>query len=153
MVPAGNKAKCLSSVNRTTKQFIIIIIHFFYEMNKEDVELAVTAIIMLRRFRKRRIKRKPRKQWVRAIFKEIEEKGAYYQLIREYFIVQTLIFFTTPAKVSSSLKLHLFAFPKFMDFFQLMNVILKIFNTLRTCFFGVGKKQYEKKILKIQNLN
>ena len=34
-------------------------------MDAEDFELAVTAIILLRRVRKRR---KPRKQWARAIF-------------------------------------------------------------------------------------
>ena len=61
-------------------------------MDTEDFELAVTAVILLRRVRKRRFKRKPRKLWVRAIFKEREEKGAYYQLIngirlndREFF--------------------------------------------------------------------
>ena len=52
-------------------------------MDTEDFELAVTAVILLRRVRKRRFKRKPRKLWVRAIFKEREEKGAYYQLINE----------------------------------------------------------------------
>ena len=39
-------------------------------MDAEDFELIVTGIILLRRVRKRRFKRKPRKQWVRAIFKE-----------------------------------------------------------------------------------
>ena len=39
-------------------------------MDVEDFELAATAIILLRRVRKRRFKRKLRKQWVRAIFKE-----------------------------------------------------------------------------------
>ena len=53
------------------------LIHFFYEMDAEDFELAVTAIIMLRRVRKRRFKRKPRKQWFRAILKEREENGPY----------------------------------------------------------------------------
>ena len=62
------------------KDFLLI--HFFYEMDTEDFELAVTAVILLRRVRKR-FKRKRRKIWVGAIFKEREEKGAYYQLINE----------------------------------------------------------------------
>ena len=41
-------------------------------MDVEDFELAVTGIILLRRVRKR-FKRKPKKQWVRAIFKEWEK--------------------------------------------------------------------------------
>ena len=45
---------------------------FFYEIDVEDFELAVTGIILLRRVRKR-FKRKPKKQWVRAIFKEWEK--------------------------------------------------------------------------------
>ena len=52
-------------------------------MDAEDFELAVIAIILLRRVRKRRFKRKRRKQWVRTIFKEREVKGAYYQLIND----------------------------------------------------------------------
>ena len=52
-------------------------------MDTEDFEFAVTAVILLRRFRKRKFKRKPRKQWVRVIFKDREEKGAYYQLIKK----------------------------------------------------------------------
>ena len=52
-------------------------------MDIEDFELAVTAVILLLKVMKRRFKRKPRKQWVRAIFKEREEKGAYYQFINE----------------------------------------------------------------------
>ena len=45
--------------------------------------------------------------------------------------MQTLVFFTTSAKDSSSLKLHSFVFPMSMIFFfQLMNLILKIFNIL-----------------------
>ena len=52
-------------------------------MGTEDFELVVTAVILLRRVRKRRFKRKPRKQLVGAIFKEKEEKGVYYQLINE----------------------------------------------------------------------
>ena len=63
------------------KDFLLI--HFFYEMDTEDFELAVTAVILLRRVRKRRFKRKRRKIWVGAIFKERKEKGAYYQLINE----------------------------------------------------------------------
>ena len=55
-------------------------------MDAEDFELAVIAVILLRRVRKRRFKRKPRKQWVRTIFKEREEKGAYYQLINEMWL-------------------------------------------------------------------
>ena len=51
-------------------------------MDAEEFELAVTAIILLQRVSKR-FKRKPRKQWVRAIFKERGEKGAYYQLINK----------------------------------------------------------------------
>ena len=47
-------------------------------MDTENFELAVTATILLRRVRERRFKRKPRKQWVRTIFKEREEKGANY---------------------------------------------------------------------------
>ena len=42
MVPAGNKAKCLSSVNHTTKQFIIIINKFsvltYIETTQEELE-------------------------------------------------------------------------------------------------------------------
>ena len=45
-------------------------------MDAEDFELTVTGIILLRRVRKRRFKRKPRKQWVRAKFKETEGEGA-----------------------------------------------------------------------------
>ena len=52
-------------------------------MDTEDFELAVTAVILVRRIRKRRFNRKPRKPWIRAIFKEREEKGAYYQLTNE----------------------------------------------------------------------
>ena len=52
-------------------------------MDTEDFEFTVTAVILLRRFRKRKFKGKPRKQWVRVIFKEREEKGAYYQLIKK----------------------------------------------------------------------
>ena len=55
-------------------------------MDAEDFELAVTAVILLRRVRKRRFKRKPRKQLVRTTFKEREEKGAYYQLINEMWL-------------------------------------------------------------------
>ena len=60
-----------------------IINFFFYEMDIEDLELVVTAIILLQRVRKKRFKRKSRKQWVFAIFKVREEKDAYYQLVRE----------------------------------------------------------------------
>ena len=62
------------------KDFLLI--HFFYEMDTEDFELAVTAVILLRTVKKR-FKRNRRKIWVRAIFKERKEKGAYYQLINE----------------------------------------------------------------------
>ena len=60
-------------------------------MNAEDFVSAVIAIILLRR-----VLRKPRKQWIRAIFKEREEKGAYYQLIKKLlktFIIKALVFF------------------------------------------------------------
>ena len=43
-------------------------------MDTEDFELAVTAVILLRKIRKTRFKRKPRKLWVHAIFKEREER-------------------------------------------------------------------------------
>ena len=52
-------------------------------MNTEDFQLAVTAVILLRRVRKSKFKRKPRKQWILAIFKKSEEKSAYYQPINE----------------------------------------------------------------------
>lgn len=51
------------------------LIHFFYNMNAEDFELAVAAIILLQRVRERKFKRKPRKQCVRAKFKERKEEG------------------------------------------------------------------------------
>ena len=44
-------------------------------MDAEDLKLAITAIILLQRVSKRRFKRKPRKQWVRAKFKETEGEG------------------------------------------------------------------------------
>ena len=65
-------------------------------MDAEDFELAVTAIV-----RERSFKQKPRKQCVRAIFKEREEKVAK----QENFIIQTLLFMTS-GKVSSSLQLN-----------------------------------------------
>ena len=52
-------------------------------MDAKNFELAVAAIILLRRVRKRRFKRKPRKKWFRPIFKERGEKCPYYQLINE----------------------------------------------------------------------
>lgn len=52
-------------------------------MNAEGFELGVKAINLLRRVRRRRFKRKPRKQFVSAIFKEREEKDAYYKFINE----------------------------------------------------------------------
>ena len=52
-------------------------------MDAEDFELGVTSINLLRRVRKRRFKRKPREQFFSAIFKEREEKDAYYKLINE----------------------------------------------------------------------
>ena len=55
-------------------------------MDSEDFDLAVTSIILLGRVRKRRFKRKPKKQWVSAIFKKREEKDAYYQLINEMWL-------------------------------------------------------------------
>ena len=45
-------------------------------MDAEDFQLAVTAIILLQRVRKRKFKRNPRKQRVRAKFKDREEEGA-----------------------------------------------------------------------------
>ena len=45
-------------------------------MDAEDFELAVTAIILLQRVREKNFKRKSRKQCVRAIIKDREEKGA-----------------------------------------------------------------------------
>ena len=45
-------------------------------MGAEDFELAATAIILLQRVREIIFKRKPGKQWVRAIFKEREKTGA-----------------------------------------------------------------------------
>ena len=55
------------------------LIHFFYEIVADDFELAVTGIVLQRRVRKRRLKRKPRKQWL----KRGRRKGAYYKLINE----------------------------------------------------------------------
>ena len=52
-------------------------------MNAEGFELGVKAINLLRRVRRRRFKRKPREQFVSAIFKEREEKDAYYKFINE----------------------------------------------------------------------
>ena len=48
--------------------------------------------------------------------------------IRENFYHTSIVFFTTSAEVSSSLKLHLFVFLMFINFFQIMTVVLKIFN-------------------------
>ena len=50
------------------------LIDFFYEVDAKDFELAVTAIILLGRVRKRSFKRNPGKQWVCTIFKERKEK-------------------------------------------------------------------------------
>ena len=44
---------------------------------------------------------------------------------RKSFTIQTLVIFTTSPRVLSSLKLHLFAFSMFINFFQLMNFTLK----------------------------
>ena len=55
------------------------LIHFFCEIVADDFELAVTGIVLQRRVRKRRLKRKPRKQWL----KRGRRKGAYYTLITE----------------------------------------------------------------------
>ena len=55
------------------------LIHFFCEIVADDFELAVTGIVLQRRVRKRRLKRKPRKQWL----KRGRRKGAYYKLINE----------------------------------------------------------------------
>ena len=53
-------------------------------MDLEDFELAVTTIILLlQRLGKRWFKRKIRKQWVSALVKEREKRGANYQHIDE----------------------------------------------------------------------
>ena len=91
-------------------------------MNAEGFELAVATIILLRRVWKKRFKRKNRKQWVRAIFNERKEKIAKWENHTNIGIFLQLLL------VSSFLKLHLFVFPMFMDFFQTMNVNLKISN-------------------------
>ena len=44
-------------------------------MDAVDFEWAVAAIILLQRVRERKFKRKPRKQCVRAKFKERKEEG------------------------------------------------------------------------------
>ena len=59
------------------------LIHFPYEIDPEDFELAVTVIILLQRVRKIRFKGKPTNLWVCIIFKRREEKGTYYQVINE----------------------------------------------------------------------
>ena len=62
-------------------------------MDAEDFELAVTAIILLGRVRKRSFKRNPGKQWVCTIFKERKEKGAYHQLIIEMRLNDRKLYF------------------------------------------------------------
>lgn len=52
-------------------------------MDEDDIEFALTAIILMRRIKKQRFKRKPPKERIRSIFLEREEKGAYYQLVNE----------------------------------------------------------------------
>ena len=52
-------------------------------MDAQDFKLAASTIILLQRVRERKFKIGPRKQWVSAIFKEKEEKGAYYQLVND----------------------------------------------------------------------
>ena len=83
-------------------------------MDAEDFQLAVTAIILLQRVRKRKFKRNPRKQRVRAKFKDREEEGAK----RKNFYDTITLSWQTSAKVSSSLKLHLLVFPMLMIFFN-----------------------------------
>ena len=80
-------------------------------MDTEDFALTVTAVILLRRVRKRRFK------------KNLESHGfaLYLKGGRGYF-------FTTSAEVSSSLKLHLFVFPMFINFFQMMDCYFKNFQ-------------------------
>ena len=94
----------------------------FTKMDPEDFELAAAAIILLGRIRKRRFKTKPRKQWVRAIIKEREEKSG------KTFIIKTLVFFLLQFTIL--LKLQLLVFTMFMIFFQLMNVIFNTSNYL-----------------------
>ena len=87
-------------------------------MDVEYFKLAITTTILLQRVRKRRVKRKSRKEWVCAIFKEREKKLHITNLSGKTFVVKTLEFFTTSAKVLSSLKLHLFDFPMLVNFFD-----------------------------------
>ena len=64
-------------------------------MDAEDFQLAVIAIILLQRVRKRKFKRNARMlQWVRAKFKDREEGGAKW---KNYKLL---------LKFSSSFKLH-----------------------------------------------
>ena len=83
----------------------------FTKMDPEDFELAAAAIILLGRIRKRRFKTKPRKQWVRAIIKEREEKS------KKTFIIKTLVFFLL--QLTILLKLQLLVFTHVHDFFSI----------------------------------
>ena len=62
-------------------------------MDAEDFELAVTAIILLGRVRKKWFKRKPRKQWVHIMFKEREGKGAKQENFYHWYFLQLLLKF------------------------------------------------------------
>ena len=66
--------------------FVLKIFKFKYVRHSASIskfEWLEQPWILLQRVRKRRFKRKPKKQWVCAIFKKREEKGAYYQAINE----------------------------------------------------------------------
>ena len=85
-------------------------------MDAEVFGLTVTTIILQRRVRKRRFKRKPRKQWVRAQFKDREEKGAKWEHL---YHTNFVVFLKLLLKYHHLLK-YLFFFPMFMIFFRLM---------------------------------
>ena len=95
-------------------------------MDTEGFELDVIAIILLRRVRKRRFKKTLENNGFVLYLK----RGNRKMQNRKTFIIQILVFFTISIKFSPSLKLHLFVFPMFMNFFQLKNDVLKIFSIL-----------------------
>ena len=76
-------------------------IYFFYEIDAEDFELC---------------------------YEELGKEGFKESLENNELALYLKRGKRKVHKVSSSLKLHIFAFPMFMNFFQLMNVIWKIFN-------------------------
>ena len=88
-------------------------------MDPEDFELAVTAIILLRRIRKRRFERKARKQWVHAVFKESEEEDAK----RENFYHTNWYF------LQLLLKFHLL-----LNYIHLFSQCSRIFS-INECYF------------------